>query len=276
MTDRPDNASFSSRPAKHAPIGIFDSGVGGLTVLAEIQKALPNESIIYVGDTANAPYGGKSNEELLQLGRRIIKFLLTQDVKAVVLACGTTSSTVYEQLVSEYPGIPLVDAIRPGVQACVELTTPRIGLIATVATIRSGLFAKLLNTKRPDISLLTQACPLYAPMVEAGTTQGPIAKWATETYVSGWRGKIDALVLGCTHYPLLADTLTDVLGTDVQFINLATHTTQALKAQLAATGSFNEGETPPDYKFYVSGPPGAFNKTARFLLGREICASNTL
>jgi len=260
------------------PIGIFDSGVGGLTVLAKVQEALPNESIIYVGDTANAPYGGKSHEKLLKHGRDIISFLRRQNVKAIVLACGTTSSTVYEQLAAENPDIPLIDVIRPGVKACVELTAQdpciRIGLIATAATIKSGLFAKLLKAERPDIPLLTQACPMFAPMVEAGITTGAIARWAAETYVDSWRGNIDALVLGCTHYPLLSDTISEALGADIQQINLAAHTAQALKNRLAAINNFNDSGTPPEYKFYVSGDPGTFNIMAKFLLRRDINALN--
>ena len=252
------------------PVGIFDSGVGGLTVLAEVKKALPKESVIYVGDTANAPYGGKSHEELLGYGRNIIKFLRSQNVKAVVLACGTTSSTVYKQLIEENPDMPLIDVIRPGVEACVELAGQhpglRLGLIATAATIKSGLFAQLLKARRPDISLQIQACPLFAPMVEAGATHSPTAKWAAETYIGGWRGSIDALVLGCTHYPLLTDTLANVLGADTMFINLASHTVQALKARLAAAGSLRDSAVPPTYNYYASGSPEAFNKTAYFLL----------
>jgi len=273
---------------KNRPIGIFDSGVGGLTVLMKVKKALPKESVIYVGDTANAPYGGKSHEDLLQHGRDMIRFLQRQNVKAVVLACGTTSSTVYEQLVAECD-LPLVDVIRPGVKACAELAGQnqpvpqtsdakvreeqaaqnsglRVGLIATAATIKSGLFERLLKAKRPDISLLTQACPLFAPMVEAGITQGTVAKWAAETYIGEWRDKIDALVLGCTHYPMLADTLKEVLGADVQFINLASYTAQALKDRLVAIDGLNDSNATPIYKYYVSGNPDAFNNTARFLL----------
>lgn len=260
----------------NTPIGIFDSGVGGLTVLAKVQQALPGESIIYVGDTANAPYGGKSYDELLQHARDIINFLRGQGVKAVVLACGTTSSTVYRQLVKEYPDIPLIDVIRPGVNACVELASQnpdlRIGLIATAATVNSGLFAKLLTDEKPDTSLLTQACPLFAPMVEAGVTHGLIAKWAVEAYIDSWRGNVDALVLGCTHYPLLSGTLSSVLGADVQLIDMATHATQALKAQLIAVGCLHDGDSLPYSKFYVSGNPDNFNKTARFILNREVNA----
>jgi len=255
------------------PIGIFDSGVGGLTVLTKVQEILPNESLIYFGDTANAPYGGKSHEELLARGRDIIKFFRHQNVKAVVLACGTTSSTVYEQLTAEFPDILLVDVIRPGVRGCLELASHnpnlRIGLIATAATIKSGLFAKLVQAKQPGTILLTQACPLFAPMVEAGITSTLVAKWAAETYIGKWHGNVDALVLGCTHYPLLMDVLADVIGVDVQFLDIATHTAHALKAQLADTKSLNSRDSIPEYKFYVSGNPDVFNKTAQFLLGRN-------
>ena len=251
------------------PVGIFDSGAGGLTVLQAVKEVLPGESIIYVGDTANAPYGGKSYNELLGHGRDIILFLRSQGVKAIVLACGTTSSTVYEQLADECADIPLVDVIRPGVEACVELADLRLGLIATAATIKSGLFERMLKARCPGISLLTQACPLFAPMVEAGVTHGPIARWAAETYVGSWRGSIDALVLGCTHYPMLADTLAGVLGEDVRFINFASHTAHAFKNKLAAVGILNDGSAPPVYKYYVSGDPGGFDKTARFLLGES-------
>jgi len=251
------------------PIGIFDSGVGGLTVLAKIQELLPNESTIYVGDTANAPYGGKTPEALLRHGRDIINFLCSQNVKAVVFACGTTSSTVYGQLATEFPQLPLVDVIRPAAKACIELNQSRLGIIATAATIKSGLLAQLIKARRPSMQIKTQACPLFMPMVEAGITHNHLAKWATETYVGNWKGEIDALVLGCTHYPLLTDALTGVLGKDVQYINLATYTAQALSQKLAAIGCQCTDKTQAIHKYYVSGPPDAFNKTARFILGSD-------
>ena len=248
------------------PIGIFDSGVGGLTVLAEVKKNLPHESTIYVGDTANVPYGGKSPEVLLRHGRDIIRFLQNQDVKAIVLACGTTSSTVYEDLAKEFPHIPLVDVIRPGVKACVKLKIPRLGIIATAATIKSGLFAHLIKTQAPGIHLEAQACPIFAPMIESGITRGSIAEWAIETYIGHWQGKIDALVLGCTHYPLLTGALTHVLGKSMQYVNLAEHTTQALKSLLVAKNIQSDSTCQARHKFYVSGNPEAFNKTAHILL----------
>ncbi|MCL2527204.1 MAG: glutamate racemase [Defluviitaleaceae bacterium] len=249
------------------PIGIFDSGVGGLTVLAKIHELLPNESTIYVGDTANAPYGGKTPEALLGHGRDIINFLCSQNVKAVVFACGTTSSTVYEQLVAEFPQLPLVDVIRPAAKACIEMKQSRLGIIATAATIKSGLLAQLIKTKRPSMQIKTQACPLFMPMVEAGITHNHLAKWAAETYVGHWKGEIDALVLGCTHYPLLTDVLTGLLGKNIQYINLATYTAQALSQGLAAANGLSIDKTQAVHKYYVSGEPDTFNKTAHFILG---------
>jgi len=248
------------------PIGIFDSGVGGLTVLREVQAILPHEPVIYVGDTANAPYGGKTPEELLGCAREIIRFMRGHNVKAVVLACGTTSSTVYDKLVAENPDLPLVDVIRPGVLACAETGLKRIGLIATAATIKSGLFARLVSEQVPHINLVSQACPLFAPIVEAGATKTVVAHFAAKTYVGKWHGQIDALVLGCTHYPLLTDVLSDVLGEDMQYINLAAHTARALYAKLEAEGITSDGKAQAEYGYYVSGEPGSFDKTARFLL----------
>ncbi|MCL2572572.1 MAG: glutamate racemase [Defluviitaleaceae bacterium] len=254
------------------PIGIFDSGVGGLTVLTEIKKILPKESIIYVGDTANAPYGGKAPDELLKHGRDIINFLVSKNVKTVVLACGTTSSTVYKELSAEFPDIPLIDVIRPGARACIEMKPKRLGLIATAATIKSGLFQSLLSEE----NLLTQACPMFAPMVESGITHGHIAQWATETYIGHWKGKIDALVLGCTHYPLLATTIAKVLGEDIEFINLAAYTANALKLTLTTADTINKADATATYEYYVSGEPASFNKTARILLNDDINASQMI
>ena len=254
------------------PIGIFDSGVGGLTVLTKIREILPNESIIYVGDTANAPYGGKTPKTLLNHGRDIINFLRSHDVKAITLACGTTSSTVYEELTGEYPDLPLIDVIRPGVKACVEHiiqhSNTRFGLIATAATIKSGLFKQLLLSECPNAHFLEQACPMFAPMVEAGVTNGPTATWAAKTYLEKWQGKIDTLILGCTHYPLLTQALTSVLG-DVKCINLASHAASELKNQLTSTDILNDSDASITYKYYVSGDTAAFNKTSRFLLGYD-------
>lgn len=254
------------------PIGIFDSGIGGLTVAREIRRLLPNESTIYVGDTARVPYGSKDPQTLLEYGRDIIRFLLSKNVKAVVLACGTSSANTFDKLKEEFPNILLIDVLRPGVAACLDIVkekpTTRFGLIATAATIKSGFFQKNFNNAA---TLYSVACPLFASMVEAGMAVKPnnlILKFVAETYLMHLKGKMDALVLGCTHYPLLVDTLSDVLG-DVKFINLADSTANALKDALILNGLLADGNATPVHEFYVSGSAEVFRLAACEIFNEE-------
>ena len=273
------------------PIGIFDSGVGGLTVAKEIHRLLPHESTIYVGDTARVPYGTKTPQQLMSYSREIIQFLLDKNVKAVVIACGTSSSITYEQMTKEFPALPLVDVIRPGVQACLQTKHTRFGLIATAATIKSGLFVRFLEEGmgcvggvplRPpggDVvsrdaqghvpyEIHARACPLFASMVEAGLPANhPALRFATETYLADLRGKIDTLVLGCTHYPLLTDALCAVLG-DIEFINLGVAAAHAAKECLKDMPA--DESNIPTHSYYVSGPADVFRTTGRVILGEEI------
>jgi len=266
------------------PIGVFDSGVGGLTVLREIRRLMPQESIIYVGDTARVPYGAKSPEQLLQYGQEIIRFLLNHKAKAVVLACGTSSSNSYEQLQSDFPNLPLIDVIRPGVSTCFKLASNnsndsackpfRLGFIGTEATVRSGLFKRLLTEQMPLINnqsqqidlKFTKACPLFAPMVEAGYTNNSVAQWVADTYLSDWKGRIDALVMGCTHYPLLSNILKETLG-PIHLINLGTSAAQL--TQLTLTNTLSLSNIPPTYQFFVSGHPDSFSRMARYILEED-------
>ena len=250
------------------PIGIFDSGVGGLTVAKEIHRLLPYESTIYVGDTARVPYGTKTTDELLSFSREIIQFLLDKNVKAVVIACGTSSSITYEQMQNEFPTLPLIDVVRPGVEACLQMDNTRFGLIATAATIRNGLFTRLLKEKCPGVTIHARACPLFASMVESGLPAShPVVRFATETYLADLRGQIDALVFGCTHYPLLTDALLATLG-DIEFINLgvaAAYTTkQRLKNILA------DKNNTATHSYYVSGPANVFRVTGQRIIGEEV------
>lgn len=253
------------------PIGIFDSGVGGLTVARELRRILPFESTVYVGDTARVPYGTKTPQELFAFGREIIQFLLKQNVKAVVIACGTSSATVFEQLQEEFPALPIIDVLRPAVDVCVQITShekaPRLGLIATAATIASGAFSLLLAKKRPDIELHSKACPLFAAMVEAGVAQNhPALLFAADTYLADLRGKIDTLVLGCTHYPLLTDAITAVLG-DIQFINIGEAAALAVRERLMDMLA-NE-KSIPTHTYYISGAWDVFAKTGSIILGEK-------
>jgi len=252
------------------PIGIFDSGVGGLTVAREIRRLLPGESTIYVGDTARVPYGAKSPEELLVFAQEIIRFLLSKNVKAVVIACGTSSAVTYIKLQEIFPNLPLIDVIRPGVEACAELAHQRIGLIATAATIKSGLFSRLIIEKYPGVTLYSRACPLFASMVEAGLPPNhPVLRFAAETYLSDLRGEIDALVLGCTHYPLLTGALSATLG-DIRFVDISEATAKATKERLTQFNILAEiGSNTPTHKYYVSGPADVFRTTGSLIVGEE-------
>jgi len=257
------------------PIGIFDSGVGGLTVLKEIRKLLPTESIIYVGDTARVPYGSKTTEELFSYAKEIINFLLGKNVKAVVIACGTVSSTVYRQLQKEFPDLLLLDVIRPAIASCVALAEKglRLGLIATAATIKSNAFEHLLAEKCSSITLQTRACPLFASMVEAGLGENhPAIRFAAHAYLSNLRGKIDALILGCTHYPLLINTLTDILG-NIEFINIGTAAALATKKILA--NNIADAGNSPTLTYYATGTLDVFHTTGSVILG-ENCIPQTI
>ncbi|MCL1884265.1 MAG: glutamate racemase [Defluviitaleaceae bacterium] len=254
-----------------SPIGIFDSGVGGLTVVQEVRKLMPTESIVYVGDTARAPYGGKDTETLINHGREIINFLLKKNAKMIIMACGTSSSTSLEVLRKEFEGLPIVDTIRPAVKATLELTQQGEDIkpvfIATAATIKSGIFERLFTESLEKVPLYTRACPLFAPMVEAGLTtieNHPLPIFAAQTYLADLRGKVNALVLGCTHYPLLKGALSHVLG-DITFINPAIATAEAAKNLLPPSP-----ETIPEVDYYTSGEPEKFAKIARYIL-KEDC-----
>ena len=272
------------------PIGVFDSGVGGLTVVREIRRLMPAENIIYTGDTARAPYGGKSRETLISHGREIVRFLLDKGAKMIVMACGTSSSTSLEALREEFPDVPIVDTIRPAVAATLQLSRANSDFkpvfIATEATIKSGLFAQLYREEAaPDAAeLYTRACPMFAPMVEAGLTtvkNHPLLFFAAETYLEDLRGQVNALILGCTHYPLLTDAITRALG-EITFINPATATAEAAREELTRLKMLapasspgtpgNYGNPGGEVTYCASSNPKKFAEIARVILGEDCTA----
>ncbi len=247
------------------PIGVFDSGLGGLTVVREIQKQLPDESVVFIGDTARTPYGSKDPETLLTFGLELINFLKDRSVKAVVIACGTISSNGADILKDEHSDIPLFDVITPGVMACAEEAPARVGFIATEASVRSGLFAKLLKKRCPGTKINMRACPLFVPMTEEGWINNVVTQIVAETYLEDWRGQIDALVLGCTHYPLLTGVISSVLE-GVKIIDMADYTVRQLKKVLDENGMKNSGTEPPSYQLYTTGYTDKFEKMAGLVL----------
>ncbi len=190
------------------PIGVFDSGLGGLTVVKALKELLPNESIVYFGDTARLPYGVKSKSLVKQFSKEIIKFLLEKNVKAVIVACNTATAMALHSLKNEFINIPIVGVIEPGSEkAIVETITNKIGVIGTNATISSGAYEKSIKQKDSKIEIMSKACPLFVPFVEEGLNNGSAINEIAKNYLSSFNNNVDTLILGCTHYPLLKDVI---------------------------------------------------------------------
>lgn len=205
---------------RNAPVGVFDSGVGGLTVAREIMRQIPDERIIYFGDTARLPYGSKSRDTVIRYSRQIIRFLRTMEVKAIVIACNTASSYALEVVQSE-TDIPVIGVINAGARTAVSATrNKKIGVIGTEGTIGSGIYTEVMRKMRPDIEVFAKSCPLFVPLVEEGLLHDSVTDEIASRYLSELKGKyIDTLVLGCTHYPLLAEVIGAIMGPGVTLID---------------------------------------------------------
>ena len=206
-------------------IGIFDSGVGGLTVLKEIVKALPQEDTIYIGDTARVPYGTKSPETVTRYAQQITSFLVNRDIKLLVVACNTASAFSLDTLKQLFP-IPIVGVIEPGARRAAAVTkTGKVGVIGTEGTIRSSAYAKAIKRMNPEIEVITRACPLFVPLAEEGWVDNDVARLAARMYLQGLNEQgVDTLVLGCTHYPLLKGIISEVMGERVTLVDSAEET----------------------------------------------------
>lgn len=256
------------------PIGIFDSGIGGLTVVNEVEKLLPREDIIYFGDTARVPYGTKSKETVTKFSVENVEFLMKHDVKLVVVACNTASSLSLNFLKRCFR-VPIIGVIEPGAKGAVSSTrNNRIGVIGTHATISSGAYNKAIRKISPRISVFSQHCPLFVPLVEEGWLNGDITKDVASAYLKPLKKKnIDTLILGCTHYPLLKDVIKMVMGNGVLLVDSAKEVAREAKDILDANGLLNASRKNRSYKFFVSDEPGRFIKMGeRFLKRRIDCA----
>ncbi len=255
---------------KNKAIGVFDSGVGGLTVFRELMKQMPRERLIYFGDTARVPYGSKSKETITRYTRQIIRFLRSQDVKAIVTACNTISALALDEVEKEID-IPIIGVVKPGAYAASLRTRNGIvGLIGTDATIDSGIYERYLKEIRPEIRILKKACPLFVPLAEEGLIDDPVTTEIAGRYLAGLIDSgIDTLIMGCTHYPLIKDTLKRVVGEGVELINPAYETALECGKLLADRDLLNEneiklGETP--YRFFVSDEAEKFKRIANMIL----------
>lgn len=249
------------------PIGIFDSGVGGLTVVRFVFKYLPFERIIYFGDTAHVPYGSRTPNEIIKFGDQIVSFLLKFGVKAVVAACNTSSSLSLSFLQKKY-SVPILGVIKPAVKAALRVTSnKRIGLIATEATVRSGAYDRNFLLCDRDVKVFSQACPLFVPLVEEGKIETGEAYQIARQYLEPLRDSgIDTLVLGCTHYPYLSPVISKILGPEVTLVDPAEETVKELVFLL---GENTSGENKlPQHRFFVSGSAASFYKVGqKFLNG---------
>lgn len=245
-----------NREKLEMPIGVFDSGVGGLTVVREIMRQIPNEKIVYFGDTARVPYGSKSKETVTRYSRQIVRFLQTMQVKAIVVACNTASAYALDELEKEID-IPIIGVVKPGAKVAAEATkNGRIGVIGTRATIGSDIYTTYIRQINPAVDVIGKACPLFVSLVEEGLWQDPVTDEIAMRYLSELIDiDIDTLILGCTHYPLIRSTVGRIMGDHVTLVNPAYETARELKELLMEKGLFNP--VPPGlgtnkYQFFVS------------------------
>lgn len=232
------------------PIGMFDSGVGGLTVYKEIRKKFPNENIIYLGDTKSFPYGSKSKESIINLTKQGIDFLINKNVKAVIIACGTATSQALET-VKELYSIPIIGIIEPTAKYIAKKTNlHKIGIVATAGTIRSNGWANNLLKYRDDLEIINRPCPLLAPMAEEGWINNEIAKLSVHEYMHGLHD-VDALILGCTHYPLFADIFKAELKENAEIINTGTIIANELENMLGSELICNNLNNPSNFSLNV-------------------------
>jgi len=253
------------------PIGLFDSGVGGLTVLREVAKQLPKESTFYFGDTARVPYGSKSRDVIQRFSLEIAQFLLQEKVKMIVVACNTASAFALSVLRSRFD-VPIVGVIEPGAQAALKATqSGRVGVIGTEGTIESQAYSEAIHHLKSSIQVFGQACPLIVPLVEEGWLDKPVALEIVKEYlVPLLENQIDTLVLGCTHYPLLKNLLASVAGPNVRLIDSAEETARTVGRQLKDLKLEAPAGSPVMRRFFVSDAPDKFEKVGQRFLGEAI------
>ncbi len=253
---------------RDAPVGIFDSGIGGLTVARAIARRLPHESTIYLGDTARLPYGPKSPETVRRYAREITDWLLAQGVKAVVVACNTATAHALDELRRATP-VPVIGVIEPGARAAVAATrNSTVGVIGTAGTIGSGAYRRALLALRPALDVVEQACPLFVPLVEEGWTDRAATRAIAEEYLAPLKDSaIDVLVLGCTHYPVLAPLLADIMGPGVTLIDSGEETAGDLALELAARDLAAPADAPASRRWAATDDVARFGRVAPLFLG---------
>ena len=260
----------------NTPIGVFDSGVGGLTVARELFKIVPSEDVVYFGDVGRYPYGIRSKEIITKFTIQDIQFLLEQDVKFIICACNTASSVALDDISKNYT-VPMIGVIRPGAEAAVKVTkNGRIGVIGTHATVNSNAYARVIHDIDPDIKVFSLACPLFVPLAEEGYIDKEATYLIARDYLKTMHGvEVDTLILGCTHYPLLKHVIGDVMGDSVTLIDSGEETAKAAfkmltERELLCSATTQIPGPEGEHNFYVSDVPEKFSQVATRFLGRVV------
>ncbi len=255
------------------PIGVFDSGLGGLTAIRSLREILPEEDLIYFGDTSRVPYGGRSRETILKYARQDVRFLRSFDLKAILIACGTVSTTSLPSLQAEND-LPMVGVVEPTCRRAAAVTkNKRVGMIATQASVRAGAYAKALAELDPEIQVFSKACPLFVPLVENGRFRkgDAVIETVAQEYLASMRETgVDTLILGCTHYPLLEEIIGEVMGPEVELVSAGEESAFELKRLLKAGELRNRENRQGDATYYVSDRVESFEETASWFLREDL------
>jgi len=256
---------------RDAPIGIFDSGVGGLTVFRAIERRLPNESLIYLGDTARVPYGTRSLATVERYALEDAAFIQSKNVKAIVIACNTISALAANRLREQSP-VPIIGVIRAGARRAIEMTqSGYVGVIATEGTIASGAYERAMLSMRGGLEIISRACPLFVPLAEEGWVEHPVTRQVAEEYLAEMRSsRVDTLVLGCTHYPILRPVIEQVMGDQIAYIDSGEAVADVVANMLSEQGLLRMTNQPRTEEFYVTDSASRFRRVAEFFLGRPL------
>ena len=255
------------------PIGVFDSGLGGLTAVKRLMDVLPHEDIIYLGDTGRVPYGGRSKETIIKYARQDIAFLQQFDIKAIVVACGTVSTTALDVIADDYT-LPIFGVVEAAAHRAAQVTkNGKIGLIGTAASIRSGAYTRQIQKLLPHAEVIGRACPLFVPLVENGRTApgDVVIETVAREYLSPMQqAGVDTLILGCTHYPLLRDVIAGIMGPDITLVSSGDEAAGFVAGKLSADGQLNDKSAPGTYSYYVSDSTEDFAALASRFLEKDV------
>ncbi|MCX5750057.1 MAG: glutamate racemase [Candidatus Saganbacteria bacterium] len=262
----------ATKPQPNGPIGIYDSGVGGITVLTEVMKQMPEEDVIYLADTARVPYGGRSAQEIIKFNREIIHFMLGQGVKMIIVGCNTSCALAYQAMREEFPAVPIQGMIGPGARAAANATkNNRIGLIATVGTIESKAYEIALTKVNKNIAVTANACPLFVPLIEGGFIDAVETLNVAKIYLKPiLEAEVDTLIYGCTHYPYLEKVISKIMGPEVALVDPAEESIKHAKKAMDRLKLGNIKPRLPKYTYFVTGSVVQFQDLGSKLLGKPL------